>query len=85
MSEADWQTADWRALGVELDERLLLLLNASPIDIVFTLPSPANWRAVLDTADPQGRAVSASLEAVRTVLARSAVVLLRPQTERSPG
>jgi glycogen operon protein len=74
MSATDWANGGLRAIGLRLagdaiaetdeqgnrvvDETLLLLLNAEPSPLTFTLPRflsgrPGCWEELLDTADPE--------------------------------
>ncbi len=73
MTAADWANGGLRAIGLRLagdaidetdeqgnrvvDETLLLLLNAEPVPVAFTLPRflsgrPGCWEELLDTATP---------------------------------
>jgi len=49
MTEADWKLPYARCVGAQLDDDLLLLLNAHDGDVPFALPA-GEWSAVLDTA-----------------------------------
>jgi len=78
MRDADWHDHERRVLGMWLAEvRLLVLLNASPDALLFTLPvdaPPGSWTPLVDTARPD-----VSLRAIAgrayDLVARSAAVL----------
>ncbi|HUL75124.1 MAG TPA: glycogen debranching protein GlgX [Vicinamibacterales bacterium] len=73
MTDADWQDADRRVLGVALDG-LFIVFNASDADVTFELPARgAPWRRLLDTADPDAPAAEVSAP-TWTCAARAAAV-----------
>ena len=78
MRDADWHDHERRVLGMWLAEvRLLVLLNASPDALLFTLPvdaPPGGWTPLVDTARPDvpPRAIAGG---AYDLVARSAAVL----------
>lgn len=99
MTDADWHSETARSLGVvlsgdqidEVDEQgapitdstMLLLLNSSPHDTKFTLPTlPAHeyWWPLLDTAKPKVKAARRAGAQTLTLSARSMIVFERRAT-----
>ncbi len=105
MSEDCWQTENMRCLGVLYagdvepvscgqaqscsDESLLILFNANPQDLAFTLPKPLHcggtWRCLLNTAEPRQVEGEPALPAGETFAlpARSVVVFALTLAERA--
>jgi glycogen operon protein len=96
MAQRDWQNPDFRELGVFLngdetgivdshgehvvDDSFVVLLNATPEDIVFRLPPRRfgiEWELALSTADPDAGAERYPGRASVDVPARSLVLLRR--------
>ena len=76
MTDTDWHDLERRTLSVELDESLVILFNASDVDVAFRLPDArAAWRTLVDTADPAAPAASLVPGAVVSRPSRSVVVL----------
>ncbi len=103
MNEPAWHERAARALGVELrgdaiveadeqgerivDDTLLVLLNASHVNVSFVLPKPPvekRWEAVIDTSERGGRP-STRRGVDRYPLAGRSVVVLRSATAPKPG
>lgn len=96
MTKADWEAGFAKCVGVLLDsgmrdevdahnepivgQQVLLLINASEIDLPFTLPDlpeGSYWDAVLDTYLPKRTSKVQERDAIYQLKSRSFVVLLR--------
>jgi glycogen operon protein len=76
MSDADWHDLERRTLGVELDDSLVMLFNASDVDVAFRLPDARGpWRTLVDTVDPAAPTPSYGAGALISRASRSVVVL----------
>jgi glycogen operon protein len=100
MTDEQWNAPWLKCIGMRLDgnldeldahgqhivdDVLLLLINASEIDLSFTLPDPA-WTLVLDTARPEireGEQTYAS-DSAYPLKARSLALLLKPDRTLTP-
>jgi isoamylase len=84
MTVDDWHDHDRHCLGVRLGESpdepgegLLLLFNAEPSTVVFTLPS-GRWRVLLDSAAPDGPHVSHLIASATITVAGESLLVLAP-------
>jgi isoamylase len=97
LSQEDWQNPSTQSLAMFLsgrgiddvdeqgrplvDDNLLLLINASPVDLTFRIPSlnaiRDRWRVLIDTADDHSEA-SHEPGAELTLISRSLVLLVAP-------
>jgi glycogen operon protein len=76
MTDTDWHDLERRTLSVELDGSLVILFNASDVDVAFRLPAARGpWRTLVDTADPAAPATTHAAGAVASRASRSVVVL----------
>jgi isoamylase len=80
MTVDDWEDQEHHCLGVRLgepDDALLLLFNAEPSTVVFTLPS-GRWRVLLDSAAPDD---VHPIAITRILVAGESLLVLAPSLE----
>ncbi len=75
MTDADWHDLERRTLAVQFEDALLILFNASDVDVVFRLADgPGEWTMTVDTADPSAAPAPVASGAVVVRRSRSVAI-----------